>query len=343
MSTHLAAVLSAKGSALEVESRPTPTPGPSELLIDVKSVAVNPLDWKQQLSGFMLNQGFPTVLGSDISGIVLAAGSTVPPDAPKPGTRVAAFAPCFFKQGAADYGAFQTRVLIPAANAVPLPAHVGFDEASTLPMAVATAWSGLYTLGVPRETVFKPADKQAFLLWGGASSIGTATIQLASSMGFSVYTTASERHHDYLKTLGAKRIFDYRNEAVVDHIINTAKEDGVTLQLGFDAVGALESCLQVLKTLNPSGAKLVSAPPLTPHSPQMEGVELKFVLAPNDPKRLSDFFHFVFGTWLRERLEAREFIPSPKVKVVEGGLHSVQAALDESKAGVSGVKLVLRL
>ncbi|OJD28653.1 zinc-binding alcohol dehydrogenase domain-containing protein cipb [Diplodia corticola] len=343
MSTHLAAVLPAKGSTIEVKDRPTPTPGPSELLINVKSVAVNPLDWKQQLSGFMLNQGFPTVLGSDVSGIVLAAGSAVPADAPKPGTRVAAFAPCFFTQGAADYGAFQTRVLVPAANAVALPERVDFDEASTLPMAVATAWSGLYTLGVPRETAFKHVDKQAFLVWGGASSIGTATIQLASSMGFSVYATASEKHHDYLRTLGAKRLFDYRNGAVVEDIIRTAREDDVTLQLGFDAVGALESCLQVLKKLNPRGAKLASAPPLTPDSPQMEGVELKFVSAPNDPDKLADFFRFVFGVWLKKKLDAEEFIPSPKVKVIGGGLHSVQAALNESKAGVSGVKLVLQL
>ncbi|KAK0638050.1 Dehydrogenase azaJ [Lasiodiplodia hormozganensis] len=343
MSTHLAAVLPAKGSAIKVESRPTPTPGPSDLLIDVKSIAVNPLDWKQQLSGFMLSNGYPTVLGSDVSGTVIAAGSAVTSDAPQPGTRIAAFAPCFFTQGLADYGAFQTRVLVPAANAVALPDHVSFDEGSTLPMAVATAWCGMYTLGVPRDTAYTPADKQALLIWGGASSIGTAMIQLANMMGFAVYATASAKHHEYLKTLGAKRLFDYRGEGVEEKIVKAAKEDGVTLELGIDAVGALDSCLRILKELNPNGAKLASAPPLTPESPKMEGVGLKFVMGPDDTDKLSDFFHFAFNVWLKKKLEAKEFVPSPKVKVVEGGLNSVQAALDELKAGVSGVKLVLQV
>lgn len=154
---HLAAILPSKGSALEVTYRPTPTPGPNELLIEVKAIALNPIDWHQRDNGFAI-ASYPAVPGSDIAGTVLSAGPSVPADAPQPGTRVAAFAPCFFVQGAPDYGAFQTRVLVPAANAVPLPQGMGFPEASLLPLAVLTAWSGWYTVGLPRDTAYAPAD-----------------------------------------------------------------------------------------------------------------------------------------------------------------------------------------
>ncbi|MCJ1363200.1 hypothetical protein MMC16_002307 [Acarospora aff. strigata] len=340
---HLAAIIRSKGSALEVTHRPTPTPGPNDLLIEVKSIALNPIDWAQRDYGFAL-ASYPAVLGSDIAGTVLSTGSAVASDAPKPGTRVAAFAPCFFVQGAPNYGGFQTRVLVPAANAVPLPPGMSFNEASLLPMAVATAWSAWYTLGLPRDTAYTAADKKGMQVWGGASSIGSAAVQLAKSMGFSVYVTASEKHHAYLKGLGATRVFDYRGQGVVGRIVEAAKEDGVRIQMGFDGVGQLESCLEILKELKGEGtAKLASATPLSEDSPKVQGVEVKFVAASEDEKERTEFFHFIFRVWLKEKLEKGEFVPSPKIQVVAGGLESAQRGLDELKMGVSGVKLVLEV
>ena len=73
----------------------------------------------------------------------------------------------------------------------------------------------------------------------------------------------------------------------------------------------------------------------------MAGVEVKFVAAPEDEKERLEFFHFVFRVWLKEKLEKGEFVPSPKIQVVEGGLESAQRGLDVLKKGVNGVKLVL--
>jgi NADPH:quinone reductase-like Zn-dependent oxidoreductase len=340
---HLAVILPSKGSAFTVEHRPTPIPGPSELLIEVKSIALNPIDHYQRDFGFAI-ASYPAVVGSDIAGIVLSAGSSVADDAPKPGTRVAAFAPCFYMQGAPDYGALQTRVLVPAVNVVPLPHGMSFNAASLLPMAVATAWAGWYSIGLPRETAYTVSDKKGMLVWGGASSIGSAAVQVAKLMGFRVYSTASEKHHAYIKSLGASRMFDYKGEDVVGSIVKAAKEDGVTVQMGFDAVGALKSCLEILKELKGDGtAKLASAVPLSEDSPTEEGVEVKFVSAPADATERTEHFHFIFNVWLKEKLEKGEFVPSPRIQVVDGGLQSAQTALDELKKGVSGVKLVLEV
>ena len=340
---HLAAILPSKGSAFEVLHRPTPTPAPNELLIEVKSGALNPLDWIQRDFGVFIDS-YPAVLGSDVAGIVLSASSSASSDAPKPGTRIAAFATAFSSQGAPDYGAFQKRVLVPAENVVPLPPGMSFNEASLLPAAVRTAWAGWYAIGLPRDTAYTAADKKGMLVWGGASSIGSAAVQIAKLMGFIVYVTASEKHHEYLKSLGATRVFDYKDDHVVNSIVKAAKEDGVTIQTGFDAVGQLKSCLDILKEFKgKETSKLAEATPLSEDSPKEDGVEVKFIAPPEDEKEKKEHFHFVFRVWLKEKLEKGEFVPSPRIQVVRGGLESAQKGLDELKKGVSGVKLVLEL
>ncbi|MCJ1264615.1 hypothetical protein MMC22_004489 [Lobaria immixta] len=340
---HLAAVLPAKGSALEVVNRQTPTPGPNELLIEVKSIALNPVDHYMRDHGMFVSS-YPAVLGSDIAGVVVSAGSSGPSNELKPGTRIAAFATAFYKQGAPDYGALQSRVLVPAENVVPLPQGISFNEATLLPMAVTTAWAGWYTVGLPRDTAYTAADKKGMLVWGGASSIGSAAVQIAKLMGFSVYVTASAKHHEYLKTLGATKVFDYKSENVVESIVKAAKEDEVTIQTGFDAVGQLRQCLDILKEFKGQGtSRLAEATPLSENSPKEEGVEVKFVQPSEDEKERSEHFHFVFRVWLKKALEKGEFVPSPRIQVVEGGLESAQKALDELKSGVSGVKLVLEV
>ena len=148
-SKYLAAILPSKGSALQVEERPTPTPGPHDLLIDVKSIALNPIDVAMRDHGLFVST-YPAIIGSDIAGNVIATGSSVPLDL-KEGTRVAAFAPSYFVQGAPDNGAFQTRVLVPSTNALPLPSSINFNEGSLLPMAVLTTWSGCLSRSILLE------------------------------------------------------------------------------------------------------------------------------------------------------------------------------------------------
>lgn len=340
---HIAAVLPSKGHALEVDLRPTPTPGPTDLLIEVKSIALNPIDYYMRDMGFVI-ASYPAIVGSDIAGVVVSAGDSVPFDAPKPGTRVAAFAPCFFTKGAPDYGAFQEKVLVPASNVTTLPESLSFNEASILPMAVVTAWSGWYSIGIPRDTKYTAADKKGMLVWGGASSVGSAAIQTAKLLGFTVYATASRKHHEYLKTLGAHKVFDYKDDDVADKIVKAVKADGVTLTTAYDAVGQLQTCLDVLKELKGEGpSKLASAVPLREDSPKVEGVEVKFVMAPNGDEARSDHFHFVMGEWLKEKLESGEYKPSPKIQVVDGGLPGINDALDVLKGRVSGVKLVVEV
>ncbi|KAL1967359.1 hypothetical protein VTN77DRAFT_3143 [Rasamsonia byssochlamydoides] len=225
-----------------------------------------------------------------------------------------------------------------------LPDSISFPEASTLPMAVQTSWAGWYTLGVPMDTQYAPEDKKGVLIWGGSSSIGTAAIQTAKSLGLVVYATASPQHHEYLKSLGASKVFDYKAKNVEETVVKAVKEDGVSLQMGFLATGPLKPNQDILKTLNTDGgATLASAPLLPQEYPQVDGVTVKFIMLPFDEKERAEYTRQIFHGWLKARLVSREYIPSPKVKVLDGGLGALQNGLDVLKQGVSAEKLVVEV
>jgi hypothetical protein len=144
--------------------------------------------------------------------------------------------------------------------------------------------------------------------------------------------------------LGAHKVFDYKDENVAENIVKAVRADGVTLHIGYDAVGQLQTCLDILKELKgDEPSKLASAAPLREGSPTMEGVEVKFVAAPTDTKARDEHCHFVFRVWLKEKLESGEYVPSPKIRVIDGGLPEANNALDILKNKVSGVKLVLEV
>lgn len=170
------------------------------------------------------------------------------------------------------------------------------------------------------------------------------TVQSARLLGFTVYATASAKHHDYIKSLGASKVFDYKTPNVEDAIIRAAKEDGLTFQYGYDAVGALLPCHNVLKSLKVKEiAHLASAPVLKPGDPTEEGIQAKFVAASTDEKERAGQFSFWFNVWLKEKLEKGEIVPSPKIQIVEGGLQGINKGLDTLTAGVSCTKLVLHI
>lgn len=345
---HSAAVSPSKGAPLKVIQRKTPSPGPNDLLIEVHSVALNPIDYYQRDFAMPPLKGFPAVLGSDIGGVVVSAGSSVSTPL-KPGTRVTAFAPTFFVEGAADYGAFQKFAVIPAVNVSPIPDSITFNEASIIPMSVVTTWSGIYSVGLPRDTHYTPADKQGFLVWGGASSVGSAAVQVAHSLGFTVYVAASEKHAAYLKTLGAHQVFDYKDPDVEPAIIAAANSDDIQINWGYDAVGQLPHSSKVLLgTKGVETARLASATPLSQvvgwyEDKNVEGIEVKFVSAPPGEKERDEHMNFIFNIWLKDSLEQGTYVPSPEIKVVEGGLNAINKGLDQLRAGVSGVKLVLEI
>ncbi|MCJ1438467.1 hypothetical protein MMC27_007857 [Xylographa pallens] len=339
---HQAAVLPQKGGPLSVADRATPEPGPNEVLIEVKAVALNPVDYFQRDLGMPPVPSYPAVIGSDVAGLVAKVGSNVS-NAPPPGSRAIAFASSFYQNGSPDHGAFQKYVLAQSEGVIALPDTLSFEEGAVFPLAVLTALSGWTTVGIPLDTKFTPQDKQAVLIWGGASSVGTFAVQSAKSMGFTVYTTASPKHHEYLKKLGADAVFDYKTSDVVSQIIDTVKKDGVILRTANCVVnGSLQPTLDVLKaTKGDAVAKVAHTPGPVPEGPTIDGAEIKFNLPPMDPAERNEHVYKCFHVWLQDGLKLGTVVPSPRIQVEAGGLEGLNKALDTLKAGVSGTKIVV--
>ncbi|KAK6066891.1 alcohol dehydrogenase [Seiridium cupressi] len=390
MATHLAAVSLAKGEPFEIRARPTPKPGPGELLIAVKSVALNPADDHMRDQGLFVST-YPTVLGFDISGLVLEVGENVPMDTTdedsgltfRPGiTRVAAYAASFWRSCHPDYGAFQEKCLVPWQHAVPLPDGViSWNQAATLPVAVEVPLNAWDTMGIPRvgkAAVPSPIStssvgisastrgesqkdhkekREALLVWGASSSIGTMGVQSArllvedpDSAFASVYATAGLANQEYVGSLGADRVFDHRDPKVVDAIVSAAREDNLMIRHCFLATGQLELCQAVLQAFlgcdqkkGTQKAKIGSAPIIPQDAEEIGGLETIFVLPSMDEGERLVQFRYWMGTWLKQNLAKGIIRPSPEPRVVGKGLGVINTGLDVLIRGVSCTKLVVEV
>ncbi|KAF2220583.1 quinone reductase [Elsinoe ampelina] len=343
---HLAAVSLQKGEPLTIQERETPTPGANEILIEVKAVAINPVDYYQRDYGMPPVSSYPACFGSDAAGVVVKVGSAVPSSAPQPGTRVFAFASAFYQDGRPEYGAFQQFALAQSECVVVLPEQLSFEQGASLPVAALTALTAYTTVGIPLDTRHSAKDKQAILVWGAAASVGTFAVQTAKILGFTVYATASSKHHAYIKDLGADKIYDYHDADVVKQIVDDIEKDGVKLQTAHVVVtGGLEPTLEVLKATKDNGVKaVVSHSPMLPEGhPTLDNTEIKFNFPPASPKERDAHFADVFQGWLAGKFEAGSVVPSPPVEVVGRGLKNLNEALDVVRGGVSLKKIVISL
>ncbi|PNP76544.1 hypothetical protein FNYG_09963 [Fusarium nygamai] len=366
MSTHLAAVCPGKGQPFQVQTRSTPKPGPDELLIAVKSVALNPADVIMRDQGLFIAE-YPTVIGFDMSGLVLQVGKNVPAgdEGFHAGTRVAAYSASAWKGCAPNYGPFQEKCLVPWQHAVRLPGqNMSWNHAATLPVSVQVPLSAWDMMGIlrsydelPSQDLDQVEKKEALLIWGASSSIGTMGVQTARllckdprSPFVAVYATAGSANHNYIRSLGADRVFDYKDPKVVESIVSAAKEEGLTIRHCFLATGNLSLCQSVLKDFadfdsieRKATAKIGSAPWIPADADKVDGVEVIFVMPSTVEEERLEQFKYWIGTYLSKNLSNGNIKPSPEPTVVGKGLEFINNALGKMSEGVSCTKLVVEI
>lgn len=214
---------------------PTPTPKEGQLLVEVHAASANPFDYKLR-RGYMKESiplQFPVTIGGDFSGVVIDFGNS---NEYKKGDEV-------YGQALILTGASGSMAEFTAANTKNLslkPQNISHDEASSLVLVGISAIQAL-------EEHAHLQSGQRVLIHGGAGGIGSLAIQLAKHIGAYVITTVGTDDIEFVKSLGADEVIDYKKEQ-----FQTMVKD---VDVVYDAVGkTIEESATVLK----DGGVLVS-------------------------------------------------------------------------------------
>jgi NADPH:quinone reductase-like Zn-dependent oxidoreductase len=224
-----------KKRALRLADRPTPALRDDEVLVEVHAAGVNLLDAKIRDGAFklILPYRLPLVLGHDVAGVVVKAGTQVRRF--KPGDEVYARADDF------RIGTFAEFVPVKEASLALKPKGLSMEEAASIPLVGLTAWQAL----VERAHLEKG---QKVFIQAGSGGVGTFAIQLARHLGTTVATTTSATNISLVKSLGADIVIDYRTQDFEDILRD------YDVVLNSQDRRTLEKSLRVLKR----GGKLVS-------------------------------------------------------------------------------------
>jgi NADPH:quinone reductase-like Zn-dependent oxidoreductase len=171
---------------LRVIDVPAPTAGQGQVRVAVRAAGVNPIDAKT-VEGLMRNEialTLPAGVGADVSGVVDQVG---------PG--VSEFAVGDEVLGSSVTPSFAEHALAEPTSLVLKPHDMAWEVAGSLAGAGGTAYAVLKQLRVKAG--------ETLLIHGAAGGVGTFAVQLAAAQGATVIGTASERNHDYLRSIGA--------------------------------------------------------------------------------------------------------------------------------------------
>jgi len=260
------------------EDVPDPQPPKDQVLVRVRACALNHLDvWvRKGLPGVKL----PHILGSDIAGEVVEAGEYV--KGFRPGQRVL-LAPMHFcgrcakcvaglqnqcreftVLGNAVDGGNCELIAVPAANVIPIPDTLDFNQAASVPLVFLTAWHML----VGRAGI---RLGQTVLVLGASSGVGIAAIQIARLFHCRVITTAGdETKLEKARALGADFGINHYKQKISEEVRKITNKEGVDIVL--EHVGAA-TWDESVKSLKPGGTLVTCGATTGPNV----GIDLRFL------------------------------------------------------------------
>jgi NADPH:quinone reductase-like Zn-dependent oxidoreductase len=229
---------------LVLEDAPDPRPRPGEALIRVRACAINHLDLWQRRGLERVTIPFPHISGAEVAGEVVeapagevAAGTRV---LLQPGLSCGRCAACLDGRdnecrrydvlGYQSDGGYAELVVVPVANVVAIPDHIGFAAAAAFPLTFLTAWHMLVARAKvrPGETV---------LVLAGTSGVGQAAIQVARLHGARVIATAgSDTKLAQSRALGADEVVHHHDDDLVAVVRRLTGNRGVDVVI--EHVGA---------------------------------------------------------------------------------------------------------
>jgi NADPH:quinone reductase-like Zn-dependent oxidoreductase len=231
-----------------------PEPLPTEVLVCVRAVGVNPVDTSVRSGAWPLLGNPPFVLGWDVSGVVEDIGAGVTRFAP--GDEV--YGMPYFPRAVGAYAEF---VVASSRQLAYKPAGLDHPHSAALPLAGLTAWQGLVDAA-------QVGEGEHVLIHGGGGGVGHLAVQIAKARGAHVTATVSRSKHAFVRGLGADQLVDYR---AVDFVSHVADVD-VVLDLVGGGYGE-----RSLPTLRTGGVLVTAADPMNrPLADKAEAVGVRF-------------------------------------------------------------------
>ncbi|MBM7578118.1 NADP-dependent oxidoreductase [Jeotgalibacillus terrae] len=184
--------------------RPQPVEEKHDVLVEIHAASVNPLDTKIRNGDLklLLEYNMPLTLGNDFAGRVIKVGPNV--------TKFKIGDEVYGRPRASKIGTFAEYLAVHEDDIALKPKNLSFEEAASIPLVGLTSYQALHE-------ILNITNGQNLLIHAGAGGVGTFAIQLAKSMGATVSTTASAGS-DLVKSLGADRVINYKNENFEDTI-----------------------------------------------------------------------------------------------------------------------------
>jgi NADPH:quinone reductase len=200
---------------MRLEDVPDLTAAPSQLVVRVRAIGVNPVDTYIRAGLHAVKPSLPYTPGSDAAGVVETMGGGVTGVAP--GDRV-------YVAGTIS-GAYAAQALCAQSQVQRLPSHITFEQGAALGVPYATAYRALFHRGQARagETV---------LVHGATGGVGTAAVQLARAAGMTVIATGgTEKGRSSVAQQGAHHVLDHHDPDYMDQVMELTGGKGVNVIL----------------------------------------------------------------------------------------------------------------
>ncbi|KAF3049967.1 hypothetical protein E8E11_004954 [Didymella keratinophila] len=347
ISQNKAAYLDKPASLLVVRDAPFPKAGPGEIVVRNTTVAINPVDWYMTDSGIL-------AIEPSVKSAIIEVEDVLTNPSPNSNSIT-------LWTGRSQDGAFQLYTILSVDKAAQLPPSIPYNDGVVLPMAPEAVMNALFSdrrnalpdflpcvftpaLALPSpllEKAVKPSAGKTIVVYGGSSSVGSATTQLAATSGSHVISIIGAKNFELAKASGAADCIDRKDLALVSRVVEAVRKAGGEFVGLVDAISISDTIkvnLTILEQLD--GGHLALTHPHMGEDVVPDNVEIGMILSGGANETTDPMWRAFVGADLkRGTLKCL-----PPATVVGKGLEHVQKALDLSREGlVSGKKLVIEL
>ena len=253
---------------LQIGQIDDPSPGSNEVLISVKTSGVNPSDVKTRAGARGELQFSRVIPHSDGAGIIVDVGKNVNPN--RVGEKVWIWNAAFGRPN----GTCAELIALPEDQAVAMNDNVSFEAGACLGIPASTAYYGIFANG--------SIENKTLMVTGGAGAVGFYGIQLAKWAGANVISTvSSEKKAKIAKDAGADLILNYKEDDIVNSVLDYTKGDGVDRVLEVEFGGNILINQNIVKpngTIAAYASATVMEPTLPFYNLMFKGIKINTFL-----------------------------------------------------------------